>query len=51
MTASPDPAPNWRFGAFELEGRTAELRKNGVIIRLQEQPARLLVYTSRPATR
>jgi Tol biopolymer transport system component/DNA-binding winged helix-turn-helix (wHTH) protein len=44
MAAAPNPVPNWRFGAFELEGRTAELRKNGVVIRLQEQPARLLVF-------
>jgi DNA-binding winged helix-turn-helix (wHTH) protein len=44
MADTLDPSPNWRFGAFELQGRTAELRKNGVVIHLQEQPSRLLVY-------
>lgn len=32
-----------RFGAFELDLRTAELRKNGHKIRLQEQPFQILV--------
>jgi serine/threonine protein kinase len=31
-----------RFGEFELEVRSAELRRNGVKVRLQEQPFRLL---------
>lgn len=31
-----------RFGAFELDLRTAELRRDGVRIKLQEQPFRLL---------
>jgi DNA-binding winged helix-turn-helix (wHTH) protein len=31
-----------RFGAFELDLRTSELRKNGQRIRLQEQPAKIL---------
>jgi Tol biopolymer transport system component/DNA-binding winged helix-turn-helix (wHTH) protein len=44
MAETHAPAPVWRFGAFELQGHTAELRKNGVVIHLQEQPARLLVY-------
>lgn len=33
----------FRFGAFELSERDAELRKNGVRIKLQEQPYRVLV--------
>jgi TolB-like protein/DNA-binding winged helix-turn-helix (wHTH) protein/Tfp pilus assembly protein PilF len=36
--------PIWRFGAFEVEGRTGELRRNGVVIKLQEQPSRLLLF-------
>ena len=44
MSAIPAPSTNWRFGAFELEGRTGELRRNGLAIRLQEQPSRLLIY-------
>jgi DNA-binding winged helix-turn-helix (wHTH) protein len=31
-----------RFGAFDLDARTGELRKRGVRIRLQEQPFQLL---------
>src|ERR1700760_4437803 len=44
MSVKPDCSQNWVFGAFELEGRTAELRRNGVAIRLQEQPSQLLLY-------
>jgi DNA-binding winged helix-turn-helix (wHTH) protein len=44
MSAKPDCSQNWAFGAFELEGRTAELRRNGVAIRLQEQPSQLLLF-------
>ena len=32
-----------RFGAFELDLRTGELRKGGFRVRLQEQPLRILV--------
>ena len=31
-----------RFGAFELDGHAGELRKQGLKIRLQEQPLRVL---------
>src|SRR5262250_3233598 len=31
-----------RFGAFELDGHAGELRKQGLKIRLQEQPFRVL---------
>jgi Tol biopolymer transport system component/DNA-binding winged helix-turn-helix (wHTH) protein len=44
MSAKPDSSQNWAFGAFELEGRTAELRRNGVAVRLQEQPSQLLLF-------
>jgi len=33
----------WRFGVFELNSRTGELRKKGVKIKLQDQPLQLLV--------
>ena len=33
----------FRFGSFELSEREGELRKNGVLIKLQEQPFRVLV--------
>lgn len=40
----PEPSPGKvvRFGAFELDLVSGELRKNGVRIRLQEQPFRVL---------
>jgi Tol biopolymer transport system component/DNA-binding winged helix-turn-helix (wHTH) protein len=44
MSRKPDCSQNWAFGAFELEGRTAELRRNGVAVRLQEQPSQLLSF-------
>lgn len=44
MSGKPDCSQNWAFGAFELEGRTAELRRNGVAVRLQEQPSQLLLF-------
>ena len=37
-----EPPAGWRFGPFEADGATGELRKNGFRIRLQEQPARIL---------
>jgi DNA-binding winged helix-turn-helix (wHTH) protein/Tol biopolymer transport system component len=36
--------PIYRFGAFELDLRSAELRKNGVKLKLQEQPRQVLVH-------
>lgn len=33
----------YRFGAFEFDQRTAELRKNGIKLRLQGQPCQILV--------
>jgi DNA-binding winged helix-turn-helix (wHTH) protein len=33
----------FRFGPFELSERDGELRKNGLRIKLQEQPLRVLV--------
>ena len=44
MVSRQGGLPIWRFGAFEVEGRTGELRRNGVVIKLQEQPSRLLLF-------
>jgi DNA-binding winged helix-turn-helix (wHTH) protein len=32
----------WGFGPFEFDERTGELRRGGLRIKLQEQPARVL---------
>jgi DNA-binding winged helix-turn-helix (wHTH) protein/Tol biopolymer transport system component len=34
----------YRFGVFEFDPRTAELRKNGVKLKLQDQPSQVLVH-------
>ncbi|HSB60252.1 MAG TPA: winged helix-turn-helix domain-containing protein, partial [Vicinamibacteria bacterium] len=36
-----------RFGAFELDLRSLELRRSGVLVRLQQQPARVLALLAR----
>src|ERR1700749_4011185 len=33
----------WRFGVFELDASSGELRRNGSVVRLREQPARILL--------
>jgi Tol biopolymer transport system component/DNA-binding winged helix-turn-helix (wHTH) protein len=33
----------WRFGVFELDASTGELRRNGTVVKLREQPARILL--------
>src|SRR3984885_8191975 len=33
-----------RFGEFELDEQTLELRKNGALSRIQQQPARVLAF-------
>ena len=42
MTDANEPR-TVRFGVFEADLRTGELRKNGVLIKLQEQPFQVLV--------
>ena len=44
MTASSKPSQVFRFGVFELDGRAHELRKQGIRLRLQEQPFLVLSY-------
>ena len=39
----PAPNPSTRFGVFELDLRSGELRKAGTRIRLQDQPLRILI--------
>jgi Tol biopolymer transport system component/DNA-binding winged helix-turn-helix (wHTH) protein len=43
MPAGSQVAPIYRFGTFELDTRSAELRKNGVKLRIQEQPYQVLL--------
>jgi cholera toxin transcriptional activator len=38
----------WRFGTFELNSRTGELRKKGIKIKLQDQPQVLIMLLNRP---
>jgi TolB-like protein/DNA-binding winged helix-turn-helix (wHTH) protein len=42
MADTARPAPLYRFGAFELDVKTGELKKHGIRVRLQEQPRRVL---------
>jgi adenylate cyclase len=42
MTSVRGDLQTIRFGAFELDGHSGELRKQGLKIRLQEQPLRIL---------
>ena len=47
MCHSPDLAfhmPLFRFGEFELDEQTLELRRKGAAIRVQRQPARVLAF-------
>lgn len=38
-----------RFGEFELDRQTLELRRNGAVVKLQQQPARVLVLLTERA--
>lgn len=40
---TPAPRHVYRFGRFELDTRSGELRRNGYRVRMQEQPRRILV--------
>src|ERR1700756_50631 len=33
----------WRFGVFELDASSGELRRNGTLVKLREQPASILL--------
>ena len=47
--------PVIRFGEFELDEQTFELRRNGTLLRVQQQPARVLAFLmshqGKPVTR
>ena len=43
MAQKPQLEGPFRFGVFELDPRSGELRKNGVKLRLQEQPLQVLL--------
>ena len=34
----------WRFGVFDVDVRRFELRRSGVVVKLREQPFRILIY-------
>ena len=42
MKQSTLPANSVRFGVFEFDLRSGELRKHGIRIKLQEQPCQIL---------
>ena len=35
---------NWRFGVFDVDLRRCELRRSGVVVKLRDQPFRILIY-------
>src|SRR3954451_13030844 len=39
----PRPAPRYRFGAFEADAATGELRRQGLRVKLNAQPFQVLV--------
>jgi Tol biopolymer transport system component/DNA-binding winged helix-turn-helix (wHTH) protein len=43
MPLDPSAGPVYRFGVFQVNSRSGELRKHGIKIKLQEQPLRVLV--------
>jgi DNA-binding winged helix-turn-helix (wHTH) protein len=43
MEADPRVCPVYRFGVFELDSRAGELRRNGIKLKIQEQPCQLLL--------
>ena len=49
MTEGPQLSERFRFGVFELDLRTGELRKHGQRIRLQEQPLQVLAMLAQHA--
>src|SRR5215470_4335461 len=49
MQAVPQPSGRLRFGVFEVDLRAGELRKQGMRVRLQEQPFQVLaILLARP---
>jgi TolB-like protein/DNA-binding winged helix-turn-helix (wHTH) protein/Tfp pilus assembly protein PilF len=49
MATAPAPNSVLRFGAFELDATTGEVRKHGLLLKLHPQPAKVLILlASRP---
>src|SRR6266481_6297645 len=44
MGTTANTATTWRFGVFEFDARSGELRRGGVPIKLRDQSSRILVY-------
>jgi TolB-like protein/DNA-binding winged helix-turn-helix (wHTH) protein/Tfp pilus assembly protein PilF len=42
MSQDAHPPSRFRFGVFELDARSGQLRKGGTLVRLQEQPFQIL---------
>jgi DNA-binding winged helix-turn-helix (wHTH) protein len=51
MPASPNGATLFRFGRYEVDGYTGELRREGRIVHLAAKPAALLLHLLRNRTR
>ena len=47
MATAPATKSVLRFGVFELDVTTGEVRKNGVLLKLQPQPAKVLILLAR----
>lgn len=47
MATAPATKSVLRFGVFELDATTGDLRKNGILLKLQPQPAKVLVVLAR----
>ena len=47
MMENSKSASIYRFGIFEANPQTGELKRKGVRVRLQEQPFQLLLFSSR----
>jgi TolB-like protein/DNA-binding winged helix-turn-helix (wHTH) protein/Tfp pilus assembly protein PilF len=47
MPVPPESRPTYRFGGFELDPRSAELRKDGLTVRLGDQPLQILLLLLR----
>lgn len=43
MSAPSPSRPIYRFGVFEVDPRSGELRKNGVRLKIQDQPLQILL--------
>ena len=50
MATAPATKSVLRFGVFELDATTGELRKNGILLKLQPQPAKVLILLARRST-